>query len=124
MIASLSTALMPSTRRSARSFGAPDLVGDRRREALGREPRPVQRLADIDVAETGDDALVEERRLEGRLLALAGERQHRGVEGVAERLGAEPAEQRFGVELWRAATSFIEPKRRGSLKVTTAPDDM
>ena len=83
----------------------------------------IERLADIDVAQPGDDPLVQQRRLEAGLLALAGERQHRGVEGVAERLRAEPAQQRLVVELCRA-TSFIEPKRRGSLKVTMAPDDM
>jgi hypothetical protein len=31
---------------------------------------------------------------------LQSARQRRGIEGVAERLGAEPAEQRFGIELW------------------------
>ena len=90
---------MPSTSRSARSFGAPAFAGDGRGHALGREPRAMQRLADVNVAEPGDDALVQQRRLQARLLALAGPRQHRGVEGVAERLGAEPVEQRLGIEL-------------------------
>src|SRR5579862_7746294 len=38
--------------------------GDGRRQALWRQRRAMQRLADIDVAEAGDDALVEQGRLE------------------------------------------------------------
>src|SRR5580700_8113696 len=38
--------------------------GNGRRQALRRQPRQIQRLADVDVAETGDDALVQQRRLE------------------------------------------------------------
>ena len=59
----------------------------------------MQRLADVDIAEPGDDALVEQRRLEACLLSRAGVRQHGGVECVAERLGTEAFEQRLGVEL-------------------------
>ena len=43
-----------------------------------------------------DHALIGQRRLEGRLLPFASERQRRGIEGVAERLGAYLAHQRVG----------------------------
>ena len=58
----------------------------------------MQRLAHIDVAEPSDDTLVGERRLQACLLAPARPRQHGGVERIAERLGAETAQQRFLVE--------------------------
>src|SRR5579871_1717123 len=74
-------------------------VGEGRRPAFGRQPRSMQSLADIDVAEPGDHALVGQRRLQARFPARAGGRQHGGVEGVAERLGAEPREQRLRVQL-------------------------
>src|SRR6185312_429926 len=68
------------------------LARDGRCKALGREQRAMQRLADVNVTEPGYHALIRERRLETRLLALAGRSQHRGIEGVAERLRPEPAE--------------------------------
>src|SRR5262245_40522471 len=40
-----------------------------------RQPRAVERLADIDVAEAGHDLLVEQRGFEARRLAGAGSRQ-------------------------------------------------
>ena len=61
--------------------------------------RAVQCLADINVAQAGDDLLVQQCRLEVRLLAPASLRQHGGVEGVAERLRPKPIQQRLGVEL-------------------------
>src|SRR5262249_41038126 len=71
-------------------------VAQRQRRSLTarRQPGAVERLADIDIAEPGDHALVEQRRFQTRVLAAAGLRQHRGVERVAERLGAERAQQR------------------------------
>ena len=36
-------------------LGAPDLRRDRGRAPLGRKPRAMERLADIDVAEPGHD---------------------------------------------------------------------
>src|SRR4051794_38503045 len=59
---------------------------DRARRGLRVKPRPEQRLADIDVSEPGDQALVEERRLERRPLAAKqpGDRLARQL--VAERL--------------------------------------
>jgi hypothetical protein len=59
----------------------------------------MQRLANINVAEPRDDALIEQRRFEARLLAAARCRQHRGIEGVAERLGTKAAQQRLIIEL-------------------------
>src|SRR6185369_15190198 len=73
--------------------------GDRRRDAFRRESRAIESLADVDVAEPGNDALIGKRRLEGRLLSPASARQRRGAEGVAERLGAEPAQERLGLEV-------------------------
>ncbi len=98
-MASLSTAFIASTKRSARSFGAPlrDAIVEAMR--LRRKPRAKQRLADVDIAEPGDDALIQQRRLEACFLALAGARQHGGVEFITERLRAQSVEQRFGVEL-------------------------
>ena len=69
---------------------------DGRGLAARRQPRPVQRLACIDIADTGDDFLVDERGLEARLLAGAGGRQHARVERIAERFGTDLAHQRMG----------------------------
>src|SRR5262245_58190206 len=77
----------------------PGFARDRGRAPLGREPRAVERLADVNVAEPGHHLLVRQRRLERGLLALARTREHRGVEFVAERLGAERAQQRLVLEL-------------------------
>src|SRR5262249_53025805 len=63
----------------------PGLGRDRGRAPLGREPRAVERLADVNVAEPGHDLLVRQRGLERGLLALVRAREHRGVEFVAER---------------------------------------
>ena len=83
----------------------------------------MQCLADIDVAEPGDDPLIQERRFEARLFAAAGSRQHRGIEGVAERFRTEPGQQRLFVELG-ARDELHRAERRGSLKVTMLPDDI
>src|SRR5262245_35003628 len=64
----------------------------------GREPRAVECLADVYIAEPGDDLLIRQRGLQRGLLALARARQHAGVEFVAERLGTERAQQRLLVE--------------------------
>src|SRR6266702_3167371 len=58
----------------------------RRGQSPWRQMRTKQRLADIDVAEPRDHALIEQRRLQAGLLVGAGARQHRRVEFVAERL--------------------------------------
>jgi hypothetical protein len=58
----------------------------------------MQGLAHIDVAQTGDDALIAERCLKARPLAGAGARQHGGIEFIAERFGTETAQQRLLIE--------------------------
>src|SRR5215204_5426727 len=73
------------------------IAGGRRERARGgfrMQPGPEQRLADIDVAEPGDQALIEERRLAPE---KAGDRLP--GEFVAERLEPEIAKMRRGVEL-------------------------
>src|SRR5205823_3402484 len=59
---------------------------DRRRLALGRQMRAVQRFTDVDVAEASDDLLVGERRLQAGLAPRACLGQQRRTEFVAERL--------------------------------------
>src|SRR5690606_11434898 len=91
--------------RAARRDGALQHVADRRGEPLGArashraseaaraEAGPEQAFGDVDVAEPGDDALVEKRGLQGR--APSGEPllQHGARELVAERLRAELLEE-------------------------------
>ena len=59
-IASSSTSLIAGTSRSSRSQPI------RPAGPARRDPREVQRLADVDIAEPGDDALVEQQRLDRR----------------------------------------------------------
>ena len=61
-----------------------------------------QRLADIDIAEPRDHALIQQRRLQAGLLVGASARQHRCVEFIAERLGTEAPQQRLVLDLSRA----------------------
>src|SRR5262249_44776116 len=77
----------------------PGPARDRRCAPLGREPRAVERLADVNVAEPSHHLLVRQRGLERGLLALARTREHRGIELVAERLGTERAQERLALEL-------------------------
>ena len=86
--------------RSARRSrpGADAIVPASRR---GRQPGAPERLADIDVAEPGDQFLVEERGLERRAAAAQESGQHRAVERVAGRLDAEPGEKGMGVKVGR-----------------------
>src|SRR5215218_4197630 len=72
---------------------------ERARRRFRMQPRPEQRLADIDVAEPGDQALVEERRLERRPLAPEQAGDRLAGELIAERLEPEIAEMRRGLEL-------------------------
>ena len=62
------------------------LVRERRGLPLRRQMRAKQRLADIDVAQAGNDTLIQQRRLQTRGLARRRLGQHRRVESVAERL--------------------------------------
>src|SRR5258708_5272104 len=70
----------------------------RRGQSPRRQMRTKQRLADIDVAEPRDHALIEQRRLQAGLLVGAGARQHRRVEFVAERFGTEAAQERLPLQ--------------------------
>ena len=98
-----------------RSCGAPERVASVEAERRGDSRDTVERLADVDVAEPRDDALVEQRGLQAGLLAGARLRQHRGVELVAERLRPERAQQRLLARVAPRGTSFMQPNRRGSL---------
>ena len=59
-----------------------------------RQPGAEQRLAGIDVAEAGDDALIEQCRLDRRQLAGQRRTQVRTIETGLERLRAEPGKER------------------------------
>ena len=89
----------PRHQRKRAFVGRPGARRDGGGAPLGRQPRAPQRLADVDVAEPRHHPLIGERRLEARLLGPTGVRQHGGVEGVAERLGPERAQQRLLLEL-------------------------
>ena len=66
-----------------------------------RKARPKESLADIDVAEAGDAALVEQGGLERRLRTLEHARQACGSRSHRQRLGAKPAQQPVPGELAR-----------------------
>ena len=84
--------------------------------ALRRQQRAVERLADIDVAEPRDHALVEQRRLQAGVLAPArrapASRHRMRCRAARARARAAAAPRRASAR----GTSFIEPNRRGSLK--------
>jgi hypothetical protein len=75
----------PARRRAALEHQLPRLD-------IGPDMGTVQRLAHIDVAQPGDHSLVEQRRLDRRLLALEALSHLLGIEIVAQRLRAEPGE--------------------------------
>ena len=78
-----------------------------------REPGNVQRLAGIDVPETGDDALVQQRRLErGRWLPLARACASAAPSNASDN-GSGPACRTGCWGRWLARTSSIIPNRRG-----------
>ena len=68
-------------------------------EAAGRDPGFEQALADIDIAEPGDDPLVQERRLDRGAPAFKQRPQPLPVEIRAGRLGPEMRDQRVVGEL-------------------------
>src|SRR5690606_23844810 len=74
--------------------GPGDLAGGDQRRDAGAE----QGLADVDVAEPGDDALVQQADLDVLLLAGEGLGQAGAGEGVAERLGTQAGEPRMGLD--------------------------
>src|SRR3954454_23768349 len=64
----------------------------RARRRLGMQPRAKERLANIYIAESGDQALVHECRFERRLAAAEEARDDLARQLVAERLDAHIAE--------------------------------
>ncbi len=87
------------------------------REDAGAE----QGLADIDVAEAGDDRLVEQRRLDRGFPAREGVREGGGRKGIVERFGAEAGDQAVGVlrrgrdEIERAEAAGIDEADEGAI---------
>ena len=76
----------------------------------------MQRLADVDIAEPGDAALVEQRGSSAASRAPASRRaEARGVEIIAERLDADVARTADARPARRLSTSSMKPNRRGSL---------
>ncbi len=76
-------------------------AGGRDQPAAGgerRNPGAVQRLADIDIAEPGDHALIQQQGLDRRRPAAKGAGEKGGVERVAQRLDPEAVEQLVRVE--------------------------
>jgi hypothetical protein len=76
----------------------------------------------LDVAETGDDPLIEQRDFQGSALAGQRPRQCRRAEGRLERLGAHRCERVMRGD-GSSPSKSITPKRRGSLNVTVTPFD-
>src|SRR5688572_17267672 len=63
-----------------------------RRQTGGPYLRSVQRFARVDVAESSNDALVEQRRLDVRPSAAQRSRQEAGAEVARQRLRPQPAQ--------------------------------
>jgi hypothetical protein len=99
----------------------------RRRRNRGRAPkrrqaRPMQRLARVNVPDARDDALVEKRDLERGLPPAA---RASATASKSEDNGSGPRRLSTGCRAsCVGVSSVINPNRRGSLKVTAAPDDM
>ena len=91
------------------------LAGDRPRPALGRNARPVQALADVNVAEPGNHPLIEQGHFDRP--ALAGERriQRHGVEAVSQRIGSQMGEQ-FVIIQFFGLDQGHEPEAAGIAK--------
>ena len=110
---------MVAQRRAARRERRPQHLADRARQAgeaggrlsrgrdetarggERRDARPMQRLADIDIAEPRDQPLIEKQRLHRRLPPPKGLREKRRVERLLQRFDAEPLEELVAVELAR-----------------------
>src|SRR5947209_17796587 len=58
----------------------------------------MQRFTDVNVAEAGDEALVEQRSFQWRRLAGEKPREERAIELVAERLDSHSGKERMPVE--------------------------
>lgn len=68
-------------------------------QAVRGDPRPEQALRSVDVAHAGDDALIEQCRLDRRPATLQPGGKIGGIEQRAERIGAEAHQHRMPVDL-------------------------
>ena len=123
-IAVVSTFLMAATRRTALGRGLPVVGRNGRRPSRWRKAGEMQRLDRVDVAEARHHALVEQRHLQRHPSSRAGSRQRCGVELGRERFRPEPRRASRAVDMDSRVSRSITPKRRGSVKVTTDPDDI
>jgi len=83
------------------------------RRPARREIRAEQGLADINIAKTGDQRLIEQRGLEQRGLSREQPGQGATIKAAAQRLDAEIPEQRMVPT--SGPQSCMKPNRRGSL---------
>ena len=77
----------------ARGVRGPQAV----RAPQGVQARAKEGLVDVDVAQAGQEALVEQERLEGPAAGLQGAPEPLGAEALAQGLGAEPRQDRIAV---------------------------
>ena len=87
-----------STARTAATIASASASVTSRGRSQRRDAGAPERLADVDVAEARDHALVEEHGLDRGDAAGEARGEVAGVEAVAERLGAEAGEQAVGLE--------------------------
>ena len=105
-------------RRAAGGDGIVQNIANGHDQTLGPSPRyagrfapwrhagPPQRLRHIDIAESGDDPLIEQRRLDRRRPPDQRRRQNRHVELIAERFRSQALQARMIVQ--RVAVAKIE----------------
>lgn len=91
------------------------LAGDRPRPALGRNARPVQAFADVNVAESGDHALIEQGHFDRPAFAGESRIQRHGVEAVSQRIGSQMGEQ-FVIIQFFGLDQGHEPEAAGIAK--------
>ena len=84
----------------------------------------MQRLARVDVADAGDDVLIEQGDLQRDAPLRQAPRQRARVERARERLRSQAAERGVLRQAIRRPTRSMMPNRRGSLNVTVMPDDI
>ena len=92
-----------------------------RRRQLRMDLRRPQRLVGVDVAEPGDDALVEQDGLDRRLAPAQRRVQELGRERVRERLGAEPEREERGDAPRRRAAAPTSRSGGGRCSATSEP---
>ena len=92
--------------------------GERACEPHRRDAGAEQRLAGIDIADPGDQPLIEQRRLDRGGFAFEPAREPFGGEGGAQRLDAETLEQRVAVE---RSWSGSDPYSRSAARPSSGP---